>query len=45
MKFDENTAVRFKKVLTNSNCEFFGGLELTSYIQAADDLKRTLTVL
>ena len=27
--------------LANSNCTFFLGLELTSYIQAADDSNRT----
>ena len=27
--------------MTNSNCKLFLGLELTSYIQAADDSKRT----
>ena len=33
----------FKTVLTNSNCNLFLGLELTSYVhvQAADDSKRT----
>ena len=30
----------FKKK-TNSNCKLFLGLELTSYIQVADDLNRT----
>ena len=33
--------VKFKTMLTNSNCKLFLGLELTSYIQAADDSKRT----
>ena len=28
-------------VLTNSNCKLFLGLELTSYIQAADDSNHT----
>ena len=32
--------VKFKVVLTNSS-KLFLGLELTSYIQAADDSKRT----
>ena len=27
--------------MTNSNCKLFLGLELTSYIQAADDSNRT----
>ena len=35
------TSVKFKTVLTNSNCKLFLGLGLTSYIQAADDSKRT----
>ena len=33
--------VKFKTVLTNSNCKLFLGLELTSCIQAADDSKHT----
>ena len=33
--------VKLKTVLTNSNWELFLGFELTSYIQAADDSKRT----
>ena len=33
--------VNRKTVLTNSNCNLFLGHELTSYIQAADDSKRT----
>ena len=32
---------KFRTVLTNSNCKLFLGHELTSYIQAADDSKRT----
>ena len=40
-KLKKNTTVKFKTVLTNSNCKLFLGLELTSYIQAAYDSKRT----
>ena len=35
------TTVKFKTDLTNSNCKLFLGLELTSYMQAADDSKCT----
>ena len=37
----KNTLVKLKSVITNSNCKLFLGHELTSYIQAADDSKRT----
>ena len=33
--------VKLKTVLTNSNCKVFLGRELTSYIEAAVDSKRT----
>ena len=33
------TTVKFKIVLTNSNCKLFLSLELTGYKQAADDSK------
>ena len=37
-----NITVKFKTVLTNSNyCKLYLDLELTSYIQVADDSKRT----
>ena len=37
----ENTTVKFKIVLTNRNCKLFLSVELTGYIQAADDSKST----
>ena len=37
----QRKTVKFKTVLTKSNCKLFLSLELTSYMQAADDSKGT----
>ena len=40
-EIQRDTTVKFKTDLTKSNCKLFLSLELTSYMQAADDSKRT----
>ena len=40
-EIQRKTPLEFKTVLTNSNCKLFLGLELTSYIQRADNSKHT----